>query len=78
MKSVEAFLLGTVVGAAVASLWGRELAAYTADSTRGARAAAAESMRAAQAHAGRVGERVGSALRAAEAAIRPEGTTGTG
>jgi len=38
MRSGEAFVLGTIAGAAVVWLWGREIGAYTAESTRGIRA----------------------------------------
>jgi len=77
MRTGEAFILGTISGAVVVWLWGRELGAYAAAGTRGVRARAAEGMRAVEAKAGRVGKHVGGALRAARKAIRPARTTGT-
>jgi hypothetical protein len=88
MRTGEAFVLGTITGAVVVWLWGRELGAYAADSTRGVRATAADGMRAVEEKAGTslrraeefldgTKKRVGGALRAAQKAIRPARTTGT-
>ena len=74
MRTGEAFILGTITGAVVVWLWGRELGDYTAESTRGLRARAAEGMRAVEAKADSV---IGGALRAAQKAIRPPPATGT-
>jgi hypothetical protein len=74
MRSGEAFVLGTIAGAAVVWLWGREIGAYTAESTRGIRARAAEGLHVVEETAAAV---VGGALRAAQTAIRPPPATGT-
>jgi hypothetical protein len=74
MRTGEAFILGTIMGAVVVCLWGRELGAYAAESTREVRAKAAEGIQAVEEKAGSV---IGGALRAAQKAIRPPPTTGT-
>jgi len=68
MRTGEAFILGTITGAVVVWLWGRELGAYAVDSTRELRVKAAEGVRAVEEKASSV---VGGALRAAQKAIRP-------
>jgi len=77
MRTGEAFILGTIAGAVVVGLWGRELGAYAAESTRELRAKAPEGVRAVEEKAASVVKRVGGALRAAQKAIRPARTTGT-
>ena len=74
MRTGEAFILGTITGAVVVWLWGRQLSAYAAESTREVRAMAAEGMRAVEEKAGTV---IGGTLRAAQKAIRPSLPTGT-
>jgi len=66
MRTGEAFILGTVTGAVVVWLWGRELGAYAAERTRGVRAKAAEGIRAVEEKAGSVMDRSGTSLRRAE------------
>lgn len=66
MRTSEAFVLGTMTGAAVVWLWGRGIADYLAEQTRGVRAGAAEGMRAVDERAGQVLDRSGHSLRRAE------------
>ena len=66
MRTSEAFVLGTMTGAAVVWLWGREIADYVGEQTRGVRAGAAEGMRAVDEKAGQVLDRSGHSLRRAE------------
>jgi hypothetical protein len=66
MRTAEAFILGTITGAVVVWLWGRELGAYAAESTRDLRAKAAEGVRAVEEKAASVVDRGGPSLRRAE------------
>jgi hypothetical protein len=66
MRTSEAFVLGTIVGAAVVWLWGRDLEAYVEAKTRGMRMKAAEGVRAVEETAGKVLDRSGEALRRAD------------
>ena len=66
MRTSEAFFLGTIVGAAVVWLWGRDLEAYVGEKTRGMRTRAAEGVRAVEETAGKVLDRSGEALRRAD------------
>jgi hypothetical protein len=66
MRSTEAFALGTMVGAVVVWLWGREVEDYVGDRTRAVRAQAAEGLRVVEKRTGEVLERGGSSLRRAE------------
>ena len=66
MRTSEAFVLGTIVGAAVVWLWGRDLEAYVKEKTRGMRTKAAEGVRAVEETAGKVLDRSGDALRRAD------------
>ena len=66
MRTSEAFVLGTIVGAAVVWLWGRDLEAYVEEKTRGMRTKAAEGVRAVEETAGKVLDRSGDALRRAD------------
>ena len=66
MRTSEAFALGTITGAVVVWLWGREIEDYVGETTRGVRAQAAEGMRAVEEKTGRVLDRSGSSLRRAE------------
>jgi gas vesicle protein len=66
MRTSEAFVLGTMTGAAVAWFWGRGIADYLGEQTRGVRAGAADSLRAADEKAGQVLDRSGHTLRRAE------------
>jgi hypothetical protein len=66
MRTGEAFILGTIAGGVVVWLWGRELGAYAADSTRELRAKAAEGVRVVEEKAASVVDRSGVSLRRAE------------
>jgi gas vesicle protein len=66
MRTSEAFVLGTMAGAAAAWFWGRGIADYLGEQTRGVRVGAADGMRAADETAGRVLDRGGHSLRRAE------------
>ena len=66
MRTSEAFVLGTMAGAAVAWFCGRGIADYVGEQTRGVRVGAADGMRAADETAGRVLDRGGHSLRRAE------------
>ena len=63
MRTSGAFVLGAIVGAAVVWLWGREVAEYAAEKTRGVRTQVAEGVRAVEEKAGEVLDRGGDALR---------------
>jgi hypothetical protein len=62
MRTSEAFVLGTLMGAAVVWLWGTEMEAYVEARTRGIRTKAAEGVRAVEETAGTVLDRGGDAL----------------
>ena len=66
MRTSEAFVLGTMAGAVVAWFWGRGIADYLGEQTRGVRVGAADGMRAADEKAGRLLDRGGHSLRRAE------------
>ena len=66
MRTSEAFVLGTITGAVVLWLWGREIEGYVGEQTRGMRARAAEGMRAVDEKTGHVLDRGGHSLRRAE------------
>jgi gas vesicle protein len=66
MRTSEAFVLGTMTGAAIVWFWGRGIADYVGEQTRGVRAGAAEGMRAVDERAGQVLDRSGHSLRLAE------------
>jgi hypothetical protein len=66
MRTAEAFILGTITGGVVVWLWGRELGAYAAESTRELRAKAAEGVRAVEEKTASVVDRGGTSLRRAE------------
>jgi gas vesicle protein len=66
MRTSEVFVLGAITGAVVTWLWGREIADYVGEQTRGVRAGAAEGMRAVDEKAGQVLDRSGHSLRRAE------------
>ena len=75
MRTSEAFILGTITGAAVIWLWGREIRGSVRGRTRELRAKAADGIRAVETQTGKVLEHVSDALRAGEAAIRPASAT---
>jgi hypothetical protein len=66
MRTTEAFVLGTITGAVVLWLWGREIEDYVGEKTHGVRAKAAEGLRAVEEKTGQVLDRSGSTLRRAE------------
>ena len=66
MRTSEVFVLGTIVGAAVVWLWGREIEEYVGEKTRGVRARAAAGMQAVEEKTGKVLDRSGNSLRRAE------------
>jgi hypothetical protein len=66
MRTSTAFVLGAITGAVVVWLWGREIEDYVGAKTRGARAKAADGMRAVEESTGRLLDRGGSSLRRAE------------
>jgi gas vesicle protein len=66
MRTSEAFVLGAMAGAAVAWFWGRGIADYLGEQTRGVRVGAADGLRAADEKAGQVLDRSGHTLRRAE------------
>jgi gas vesicle protein len=70
MRTSEVFVLGAITGAVVTWLWGREIADYVGEQTRGVRAGAAEGMRAVDEKAGQVLDRSGQSLRRAEAFLQ--------
>jgi hypothetical protein len=82
MRRGEVFILGTITGAVALWLWGGEIRAYAAETTRRVRTRAADGMRAVEEKTGTslhraeqflqgTEERVGGALRAGQEAIRP-------
>jgi gas vesicle protein len=66
MRTGTAFVWGTIVGAVVAWLWGREIGEYVEDQAREARSTAAAGMRAVEEKTGALLDRSGSSLRRAE------------
>ena len=76
MRISDAFILGTITGAVVIWLWGREIQGSVQGKTREVRAKAAEGIRAVETQTGKVLEHVSGALRAAEGAIRPASAIG--
>ena len=65
MRTSEAFVLGTIVGGVLVWLWGREIAGYVGDQTRGIRADAADAMGAVDENTGQVLNGGGNTLRRA-------------
>jgi len=70
MRTSEVFVLGAITGAIVTWLWGKEIADYVGEQTRGVRTGAAEGMRAVDEKAGQVLDRSGHALRRAEGVLQ--------
>jgi hypothetical protein len=66
MRITDAFILGTITGAVVIWLWGREIQGSVQGKTREVRAKAAEGIRAVETQTGKVLDRGGSSLRRAE------------
>jgi hypothetical protein len=66
MRISDAFILGTITGAVVTWLWGREIQGSVQGKTREARTKAAEGIRAVETQTGKVLDRGGSSLRRAE------------
>ena len=66
MRTSEVFILGTVTGAVVTWLWGREIQGSVRGKTRELRAKAADGIRTVEMQTGKVLDRGGSSLRRAE------------
>jgi hypothetical protein len=66
MRTSKAFILGTITGAVVVWLWGREIQSSVRGKTREVRARAAAGMRAMETQTSKVLDRGGSSLRRAE------------
>jgi hypothetical protein len=66
MRSSDVFILGTITGAVVVWLWGREIQDSMRERTRSARAKAAEGIRAVETQTGKVLDIGGNSLRRAE------------
>jgi gas vesicle protein len=66
MRTSKAFVLGTIIGATVVWLWGRQMEEYVKEKTRGVRTKAAEGVRAVEETTGKVLDRSGDALRRAD------------
>lgn len=66
MRISEAFFLGTITGAVVLWLWGREIQTYVGEQTRGVRARAAAGMGAVDETTGQILDHGGHSLRRAE------------
>jgi hypothetical protein len=71
MRTSEAFILGTITGAAVIWFFGREIQGSVRAKMREVRTKAAEGIRAVETQTGKVLD----ALRAGEGAIRPASAT---
>ncbi len=66
MRTSDAFVLGTITGAVVVWLWGREIEDYVGEKTRGVRTKAAEGIRAVEEKTGKVLDPSGDSLRRAD------------
>jgi hypothetical protein len=66
MRTSEVFVLGTIMGAVVVWLWGKDIKDYAGEKTSGVRARAAAGMQAVEEQAGQVLEHSGKSLRRAE------------
>jgi hypothetical protein len=66
MRTSEAFVLGSIMGAAVVWLWGRQMEEYVEERTRRVRTRAADGVRAVETTAETVLDRGGDALRRAD------------
>jgi hypothetical protein len=70
MRTGRAFILGAITGAAVVWLWGREIEAYVAETSRGVRTKVAGGVRAVTETAGKVLDCGGEAQRQARAFVQ--------
>ena len=70
MRTGRAFVLGAITGAAVVWLWGREIEAYVAETSRGVRAKVAGGVRAVTETAGKVLDCGGEARRRVRAFVQ--------
>ena len=66
MRTSKAFILGTITGAVVIWLWGREIQGSVRGKTREVRTKAAEGIRAVETQTGMMLDRGGNSLRRAE------------
>lgn len=69
MRSTCAFFLGTITGAVVVGVWGRQIADFVTDSTRDVRAKAAEGFRAVEEKTDEVLDRGAKSLHRAEGVL---------
>ena len=70
MRTSEAFVLGAIMGGAVVWLWGKEIAGYVGDRTRGIRVDAADAIGAIDEKTGQVLDSGGDSLRRAGGFLR--------
>jgi len=70
MRTAKAFILGTVTGAVVIWLWGREIQSAVRGKTRDLRAKAAEGIRTVETQTGKILDRGGSSLHRAEEVLQ--------
>ena len=70
MRTVKAFILGTIMGAAAVWLWGREVEGYVGEQMRGVRARAADALHAVEERTAKVLDDGGSSLRRAEGVLQ--------
>jgi hypothetical protein len=70
MRTVKAFILGTIMGGAAVWLWGREVEGYVGEQTRGVRARAADALQAVEERTAKVLDDGGSSLRRAEGVLQ--------
>jgi hypothetical protein len=70
MRTGRAFVLGAITGAAVVWLWGREIEAYVAETSRGVRTKVAGGVRAVTETAGKVLDCGGEARRRVDAFVQ--------
>ena len=70
MRASKAFILGMVTGAVVVWLWGRKMADYVEDATRGMRAKAAAGIRAVEERTDQVLDGGEKSLQRAEAVLQ--------
>jgi hypothetical protein len=70
MRTGRAFVLGAITGAAVVWLWGQEMEAYVAETSRGVRTKVAGGVRAVTETVGKVLDRGGEARRRVDAFVQ--------
>jgi hypothetical protein len=70
MRTIDAFILGTIMGGVAVWLWGKDIQGYVGEKTRGVRAKAADAMQAVEERTGQVLDGSGSSLRRAEGVLQ--------